>query len=322
MANIPQDNSFQDERLAEIGRLKQHIADLMGAQAKLLAEINLLRQNLETSHILLDESSDPIFAFFSDGTYRYVNRAFADGVQRQLDAIIGKKIWDVFPKEEADKRFAVVKWVFENGLVREIEVRVPRTDGDRFYLTTAKPIKNAQGEVESVICISKEITERKHMEEELRRLSMSDMLTGLYNRYFFETEVARIQNSRLYPVTIIMTDLDNLKLINDNHGHAAGDEVIYRAAQVLKQSFRASDIIARYGGDEFVILLPETGEKAALEAVARLRENVSNFSNPAISLSIGCATGGKDVPLSELIRLADDRMYQDKTLRSSQTPSI
>lgn len=82
------------------------------------------------------------------------------------------------------------------------------------------------------------------------------------------------------------------------------------------QTFRAEDIIARYGGDEFLILLPETDEQAALQAVNRLRENASNFPNPAVSLSIGTATGGSDTPLAELIRLADDRMYQDKASRN------
>lgn len=158
------------------------------------------------------------------------------------------------------------------------------------------------------------------MEEELRRLSISDMLTGLYNRYFFETEVARIQNSRLYPITVIMIDLNNLKQINDTHGHPAGDEVIIRTAQVLKLSFRAGDIIARYGGDEFLILLPETDEEAAVQAVNRLRQNANRIPDQAINLSIGCATGGKDVAITELIRLADDHMYQDKASRSIASP--
>ena len=307
--------SDQGDLAALITRLNQRVAALESAQEDLLAEIQTLRENTETYHILLDESSDPIFAFNRDGSYRYVNRAFAEGVQRNVGQIIGHKIWDVFSQEEADKRFAVVKWVFENGQTREIEVRVPRSDSDRFYLTTAKPVLDEHANVTMVICISKEITERKNIEEELRRLSVSDMLTGLYNRYFFETEVARLQESRLFPVTIVMVDLDNLKRINDTKGHAAGDDVIRMAAQVLKQSFRAEDIIARFGGDEFVVLLPKTGEAAAAEAVERLRTNAEKGCDLGLGLSIGYATGEKDTPLTELMRLADDRMYQDKANR-------
>jgi diguanylate cyclase (GGDEF)-like protein/PAS domain S-box-containing protein len=301
--------------LAEIERLNQRLNLLEQKQISLLYEINALREANETYRILLDESSDPIFAFHRDGTYRYVNRAFADGVQRRMGEIIGRKIWDVFSKEEADKRYAVVKWVFENGQVREIEVRVPRTDGDRYYLTTVKPINNELGEVVSVICISKEITERKRMEEELRRLSVSDMLTGLYNRYYFETEVERVQESRLFPVAILMADLDDLKLINDTRGHAAGDEIIRRAARLFKATFRAEDIIARFGGDEFVVLLTETDETAARDAVERLRQNAAGFAEGPVNLSIGWATGVKGESLDHVMRLADDRMYQDKVLR-------
>jgi len=126
-----------------------------------------LQESEEKHRILLEESSDPIFTFYPDGQYRYVNKAFADGVGKTREEIIGKKIWDVFPKDEADKRYAAVKWVFENGITKVIEVRVPRPDGDRYYITTVKPILNDQGKVVSVICISKEITERKQAEEAL-----------------------------------------------------------------------------------------------------------------------------------------------------------
>ena len=124
-----------------------------------------LFESEEKHRVLLDESSDPIFTFYPDGEYRYVNKAFADGVGRKLEEIIGKKIWDVFPQEEADKRFAAVKWVFDNRVEKVIEVRVPLPSGDQWYLTTVKPILNEQGKVVTVICISKNITERKHSEE-------------------------------------------------------------------------------------------------------------------------------------------------------------
>jgi PAS domain S-box-containing protein len=127
-----------------------------------------LRITEEKYRILLDESSDPIFTFYPDGQYIYVNKAFAIGVGKQQDDIIGKKIWDVFPHDEAEKRFAAVKWVFENGVTKEIQVRVPRTEGDHYYLTTVKPILNDSNKVISVICISKDITERKHAEEILK----------------------------------------------------------------------------------------------------------------------------------------------------------
>ncbi len=125
-------------------------------------------QNLDIYHLLLDESSDPIFSFYPDGTYRYVNNAFAGPFGKTTQDIIGKKIWDIFPQDEADKRFSVVKQVFASGVEVSFEVRVPQTSKDKYYLTTVKPIKNELDEVITIICISKEITERKRIEEELK----------------------------------------------------------------------------------------------------------------------------------------------------------
>jgi diguanylate cyclase (GGDEF)-like protein/PAS domain S-box-containing protein len=261
---------------------------------------------------LLDESSDPIFMFQADGQYLYVNRAFADGVGRKLEDIIGHKIWDVFPQDEADKRFAAVRWVFENRDTKVIEVRVPRADGDRFYITTAKPVFDEYGAVKNVICISKEITDRKRMEQELQYFSTHDALTGLFNRNYFDAEWERLQVSHLYPVGIVVADLDNLKQVNDRFGHSVGDRLIQNAARLLRQSFRAEDILARLGGDEFVVLLPKTDEAAALAAVARLRAHLAEQTEPHLSLSIGLAVGHEGSVLLDVLRQADHAMYQDK----------
>ncbi|MCX7239725.1 MAG: PAS domain-containing protein [Burkholderiales bacterium] len=123
--------------------------------------------------VLLNESSDPIFAFYPDGTYRYVNRAFAAGVGRQVEEIIGRTIWDLFPPEDANRRFAAVKEVFASARVKVIEVAIARPDGDHYYVTTVKPVIGEDGQVLSVICISKDITERKRMEVSLHDMNQS-----------------------------------------------------------------------------------------------------------------------------------------------------
>jgi len=128
-----------------------------------------IQQGEDKYRILLDESSDPTFSFYPDGTYRFVNQAFAEGVGKSVDEIVGHRIWDVFPGEEGDKRFAVVKHVFATGNSKTIEVRVPRSEGDQYYITTAKAIKDNHGKVISVICSSKNITDRKQTEEALHK---------------------------------------------------------------------------------------------------------------------------------------------------------
>lgn len=135
---------------------------------ELLNEVKKLRNNAKHYQILMDESMDPTFSFYADGTYRYVNKAFARGAGKPLGEIIGNTIWDVFEKDEADKRFAIVKKVFAEERAEEIEVRVPLPSGDTYYLTTVKPIFNDLGTVETVICTSKNITKRKLAEIALK----------------------------------------------------------------------------------------------------------------------------------------------------------
>jgi PAS domain S-box-containing protein len=136
---------------------------------KLRQELESLKKSEQHYRALLDESVDPTFSFYPDGTYRYVNRAFAIGVGRTAGEIIGRRIWDIFSQTEADKRFALVQRVFTEGEILEIEVRVPLPGGDTYYLTTVKPIFGWNGEVETVICTSKNITQRKIAELELEK---------------------------------------------------------------------------------------------------------------------------------------------------------
>jgi PAS domain S-box-containing protein len=117
-----------------------------------------LRESEEKHRILLEEASDPIFSFTPEGQYMYVNPAFAEGVGKPVEEIIGKSIWDIFQKEEADKRFASLSQVFFTGEKKIIEVRVPRETGDRFYVTTIAPVKDTAGKVIFAICSSKDLS--------------------------------------------------------------------------------------------------------------------------------------------------------------------
>lgn len=303
----------KDQLIEEISQLYQYLTQLEAVQADHEKIVRTLHEDIGKYRLLLDEASDPIFMFYPEGRYRYVNQAFADGVGKHVNEIIEHTIWDVFPFDEAEKRFAVVKWVFENAETRVIEVRVPRSDGDRFYLTTVKPVLDEHGKVTFAVCISKEITERKRMEQELLYLSTHDILTGLYNRNFFDSELDRLQLSRLFPIGIVIVDLNNLKTVNDRFGHTAGDELIRQVAEALRNSFRAGDVIARIGGDEFAVILVQTSVEGAQAAVNRLQKNIQKRSdNNILSIAVGMAVGEEGSYLPATMRAADDRMYADK----------
>jgi len=309
----------KDQLIQEIYRLNQFVNQLENVQEERLQVIEILQKDIEKYRLLLDESSDPIFMFYKEGRYRYVNQAFAEGVGKEVDKIIEHTIWDVFPPDEAEKRFAVVKWVFENAETRVIEVRVPRSDGDRYYLTTVKPIMDERGQVAFAICISKEITERKRMEQELLYLSNHDILTGVYNRNFFESELSRLQLSRLFPIGVVIVDMNNLKATNDRYGHAAGDELIRQVANALQKSFRAGDVIARIGGDEFAVVLVQTDEDGMHAALKRLHAQINSRQNDLLSIAVGMAVGEEGSYLPAIMREADDRMYADKETYKQKT---
>ncbi len=293
-------------------------------KAGLAHELEAMRAMEKEYRLLLDESSDPIFAFYPDGRYRYVNQAFASGVARERSAIMGKRIWDIFPQDEADKRFAVVKWVFENGQTRTIEVRVPRTDGDRFYVTTVKPIFGEEGLVASVICISKDITDRKLAEEGLVRMAQYDGLTDLPNRALFSDRLQHAISEAVRNKTrlaLLFIDLDHFKTVNDTCGHAAGDLLIQAVARRLQSNVRKSDTVGRLAGDEFVVVLPDIEDDSFAIAVAdKIRESLSQsfdlneFQCHTISSSIGVAIypdhGLNEI---ELTRNADSAMYSAKS---------
>lgn len=183
-------------------------------------------------------------------------------------------------------------------------------------------ITDNDGNLKEYLGISRDITDRKAMENELTYLSSHDSLTGLYNRVFFDKALNKMAEKENFPLSIVVADLDGLKLINDTLGHAAGDQLIKNAASVLRAAFRASDAVARTGGDEFVALLQGTGEDEAAGMLERVRSCEAHFNQahhgPPLRISLGVATAQRGEEVAQALALADNRMYADKSRRKQK----
>jgi diguanylate cyclase (GGDEF)-like protein/PAS domain S-box-containing protein len=197
------------------------------------------------------------------------------------------------------------------------EYRIFARDGRQVWIDDhAVLLKSIDNQAVSLHGVMFDITERKRADETLRQLSIHDKLTGLYNRGFFEEEMRRLERGREFPVSIVMADVDHLKETNDTEGHAAGDALLKRVARALTSAFRIEDLVARIGGDEFAILLPNTDIKAAEDALLRIQQileehNATQLENP-LQLSFGASTAEKPTSLVDVLKEADGRMYAEK----------
>lgn len=179
----------------------------------------------------------------------------------------------------------------------------------------ASALYDSEGRIAGAIESVRDITERKQFEEKIRYLSFNDKLTGLYNRAFCEEEMARLDTRRELPLSIIVGDVNNLKVTNDVFGHHEGDRLLAEVSKVLKDSCRKGDIVSRWGGDEFLMLLPRTEAKVAEMIVERISEKCTQISGLSLKPSVALGTATKEAEQDELetvLKEAEGRMYCNK----------
>ena len=192
---------------------------------------------------------------------------------------------------------------------------------------TKVPKLDTNNNVEFIITTAKDITEHKVLEEQLKYKCFHDQLTDLYNRHYLIEEMKRLQKGRFFPLGIIFCDVDNMKLVNDTLGHEFGDKLLKTLANIMKECFRKNDMIARYGGDEFVILQPNTSEKDVFNSVTRFRLTIKKYNEENTELPIHVSIGyivsnNNDQPVKTLLASADNLMYQEKIGKKQKAKGI
>jgi diguanylate cyclase (GGDEF)-like protein/PAS domain S-box-containing protein len=173
-----------------------------------------------------------------------------------------------------------------------------------------------------LLAVARDISERKKMEAKLKKLTFNDQVTGVYNRAFLEEELKKLdkQNSAAYGV--ILGDINGLKLVNDTFGHETGDRFLRRAAKLLQEACDKADLIARWGGDEFAIVVPDPDVQAIERLCRRIRKRFLSSESQPVTLSIALGFAVKETPnqtYREVLKEADERMYRNKLLEQNKS---
>jgi len=279
-----------------------------------------LRESEEKYRLLFETANDGILLIDRLDIID-CNRRAAEIFGVDLEQLRGSSVKRFIPPVQMDGRntFNILKQNGDRVLQGEtmlFEIGLCRADGSPVDVEIS--LNRIQLQDKTLVQVMmRDITDRKEMEEWLRYLNLHDKPTGLYNRNYFEEEMERMQSGRFDPVGIVVCDVDGLKLVNDHLGHQAGDELLAAVANILSRSFRSSDVVARIGGDEFAILLPQCVPEAVDTAVQRIREQVANSRHKTppvpISLSLGWAVKtNAHENMEEVFREADNRMYREK----------
>jgi diguanylate cyclase (GGDEF)-like protein/PAS domain S-box-containing protein len=299
-------------------------------EQKRLGKVIDEQQNL--LNVVLDNIEAHVYMKSEDRRFLYVNSKVADVFGLPASEIIGQLETDILPKETADHFHQSDREVFNtNSIQRTEESSVDDAGNEQHFLSTKIPIIRDNKLV--LIGFSSEVTEIYKMKEQFKRLANTDYLTNLYNRRYFmeqgEREFSRVKRHH-NPFAIISIDIDHFKAVNDNFGHPAGDHVLKVVSKILQNSIRKEDILARIGGEEFTIILPETPLKNAQILAERTRENIQtqliyyqNSVDIKVTVSLGVTLiTPEDINFDAVLVRVDDALYNAKSNGRNQVCSL
>lgn len=314
---------FAEEQLKNTNEeLEAYIQQLAASEEELRAQYEQIyedEQQLikseEKSRAIIQAIPDVLFILNFQGVFIDCEASDDKMLLMQKELFIGKTIAEVMPKEISDQAYKNLNLVFETGNLQSFEYELIDKGITGYY-----EIRMVKKGGDKVLAILRDITRRKELENSLEYLSYNDQLTGVRNRRFYEEELKRLDVKENLPLTIVLGDVNGLKLINDSFGHVIGDELIRKTAEIIKKGCRTEDVIARLGGDEFVILLPKTDTDKAEQIIKSInklarKEKVQNLD---ISISFGYETKKyEEEEIQEVFRKSEDYMYKRKLFESS-----
>lgn len=330
MIEIPQEEVTTSAGIRVLHTKKIAIRDEKGAPLYLLGiseDITHRHQHekeLMQLSLAVEQSPNSIVITDLDGNIEYVNKSFVLITGYRRDEVIGKNPRILQSGKTPKETYAALWDHITHGHSWQGELINKRKNGDHYIeYVMITPVRNSQGETINYLAIKEDITQRKEDEAQIKRLAHLDQLTELPNRQrfseYFDYLAAKAKRES-QKMTLIFLDLDHFKNINDTLGHSIGDKLLLQVTQLIKSSLRASDIISRFGGDEFTLLLPDTQAPGAAEVCNKLKRCVSQPVNVEthelfVSASMGIAIYPNDGDdLETLLKKADMAMYRAKSL--------
>jgi len=309
-------------------RMQSHIENLEAMvqnRTKELQKVNLsLEESREDLRLILNSAAEGIYVTDLNGNCTFCNRSCIEMLGYNDESeLLGKNMHDLIHHTRKDgtplsASDCIIQRTFTNGKGTRSDNEIFwRSDGTYFDVEYYSYPQIKNGEIIGSVITFMDITERKQREAEIQYLYFYDPLTGLQNRRGFDENQAKVDLPENLPLSIIFTDLNELKLTNDIFGHLVGDELLKKSADVLKRHCRKDDIVARIGGDEFVMLLPKTDEKKAKAITAEIKASFENVrvSGIKLSVSIGLDTkNNMDQALDGIMASAENAMYKDKAM--------
>jgi len=264
--------------------------------------------------------SEGIMSTEVNGDINVINPAAEELIEWQYRDAELKNIHDIFKIIDSEgQEIDILESMFT---LKETEnhenepVTLVTMTGKRVLITySVSPVHLSSGEIAGFVVVFRDVTNQVKRQKRIEFLSLHDELTGLYNRRFLNSSLHELDTKENLPFTVMMLDLNSLKLANDTFGHEMGDEIIKKTADLLRNMFRSDDIVSRTGGDEFCILLPNTTEKEAKRIKERIKKVAPNYLVEPfeVSLAIGYSVKNNEFEdIEDTIRYADANMYEDK----------
>lgn len=292
---------------------------------KQLEKINSkLQEKQERLALILDSTAEGIFGIDLEGNCTFFNRSGLRilGYDHQ-EELVGKNVHWIIHHSYEDKRpipigdCKIMRTIVTGKSIKVDDEVFWRADGSYFNVEYFVNPQYKDGEIVGAVVTFSDITDRKREEEEITFYSYRDPLTGLYNRRFFEMELIRLDRKENLPISVVIGDVNRLKLINDIFGHTSGDILLKKTAEVLRKGFRTDDIIARLGGDEFAVLLPNTGSVEVRKVIERIKKLLSQESIEDLKISMSIGSDTKEIPAQDIYKImenAEEEMYIEKTI--------